>query len=77
MNTSEEIIRQEIRKNGSSASCSSIMKKYIRDSSAKYWAEKCDEVGIDYIRGEAPQNTRKRIREAAEAMVYEELDKLE
>jgi hypothetical protein len=33
----------------------------------EYWANACKEAGIPYIRGEAPQNTRARIREAKRA----------
>ena len=47
--------------------CSAKIKQQIRQSSADYWKAQCVAAGIDYKVGEAPQNTRKRIREAQDA----------
>jgi len=47
--------------------CSEKIKAQIRESSAKYWATQCKAADIPVIKGEAPQNTRYRIREAQKA----------
>ena len=47
--------------------CSEKIKAQIRESSAKYWATQCKAADIPVFPDEAPQNTRKRLREAQKA----------